>query len=583
MQLKINTQLIFDLTVTTFFVLFSITIIKFIIPDGFNTKFLMLAFKFIGWLFIIINIIFLTSWLFDREFKLKQKFRLPDLKNFILVALPLSPVIDYGLINIEYLNLNGWLYLIGTTLIFILFFSFFLPIIFSYFVSFKMLMFSGLLLTFVILNMAKISNVHSPGDSIFNNKVLLESAYIIILFSVFYGLFLFNKTTAYISVLIFSISGILISFNNMYLRNSTNIFPEYNNNNNNKLLSFLSDEDKKIRKKRNVYLLVYESYASLETLQYYGFDNSEHINFLERNGFKIYHGIYSNSATSIGTTSRILEIEGNLKQDGRHYISGDGLGLNIFKANGYETIGIFKSSYFFGFSPIKWDIYYPKENVTKIGGKTLTNSIFEGRFRFNTFDNNFPYSKYLELKKKYLVTNKSNKFFYTHNNFPNHSGNSGKCKPNEKELYFKRMKTANIEMKNDVSNIIKNDKSAIIVLLSDHGPYLTKNCYTLENFDVKTINKYDIQDRYGTFLSIHWPKDMLDLEHNIEITQDIIPAILSNLTNNKNIFDELKIERKFLDKFKIITGGVNVINGIIHGGQDDGMPLFDKRSYSIIK
>lgn len=580
MQIRINTQVIFDLAVTTFFVLFSISIIKLVIPDGFNAKFLMLAYKFIGGLFIIINIVFVISWLFNRKFELKQKFSLPDLKNLILVALPLSPVIDYGLINLEYLNLNGWLYLIVTTLSFILFFSFFLPIIFSYFASFTMLMFSGLFLTFIILNMAKISNIHSPGDYIFSNKILLEGAFIIILFSVCYGLFLFNKTTAYISVLIFTITGISISINNIYLKKSTNIFPEHNNN---KRLSYLIDKDKKIRNKRNVYILVYESYANLETLQYYGFDNSEHINFLKRNGFKTYQGVYSNSSSSIGTMSRILEMEGNLKRDGRYYISGNGLSSKIFKANGYKTIGIFKSSYFFGSSPIKWDIYYPEENVTKIGGKTLTYSIFEGRFRFNIFDKNFNYSKYLESKEKHLVSNEPNKFFYTHNNFPGHSQNSGKCRSNEKELYFEKMETANIEMKNDVSNIIKNDKSAIIVLLSDHGPFLTKNCFTLENYDVKTINKYDIQDRYGTFLSIHWPRDMLDFQHNIVITQDIVPAILSNLTNNKNLFNELKIEGKLFDKFKIITGGVNVINGIVHGGKDDGKPLFDKRSYSIIK
>ena len=99
-------------------------------------------------------------------------------------------------------------------------------------------------------------------------------------------------------------------------------------------------------------------------------------------------------------------------------------------------------------------------------------------------------------------------------------------------------------MKNDVSNILNNDPDSIIVLLSDHGPYLTKNCRTLENYDISSIDKYDIQDRYGTFLSIYWPNDISDVENNIVITQDIFPAILSRITNNKNLFKELKMAFK---------------------------------------
>ena len=136
-------------------------------------------------------------------------------------------------------------------------------------------------------------------------------------------------------------------------------------------------------------------------------------------------------------------------------------------------------------------------------------------------------------------------------------------------------------MKNDVLNIFKNDKDPIIVLLSDHGPYLTKNCTLLKDYEKNKIDKYDIQDRYGTFLSIYWPEDISDNEHNIIITQDIFPAILSNISNNKKLFKELKVERNFFDRFKSISGGVNVYNGIIKGGKDDGKPLFDKRTYKL--
>ena len=52
---------------------------------------------------------------------------------------------------------------------------------------------------------------------------------------------------------------------------------------------------------------------------------------MKGNGFEIYSGIYSNSALSIGTTSRILEIESQISRDGRYYTSGNAFGLEILK------------------------------------------------------------------------------------------------------------------------------------------------------------------------------------------------------------------------------------------------------------
>lgn len=580
MKIKIKTQLLLDLSITSLFIIFSMTIMRFIIPNGFTTKFLLLGSKLIGFIFIISSVIFLIDQFLNKNFIYKKKLDFPKFKDFIFLTLPMSPVIDYAIINSEYLNLDGVFYLFGITLIFIIFFSFLLPILFSYFASFTILMFSGLALTFTVLVMAKISNNHNPGDTIFNSRIIAEGLYIIILFGVSYLLYLFDKRIAYIAVILFVLTGIIFNFFN----NSPYATKKTREINSDRLTKFLNHNENKIVKKKNIYILVYESYANLETLKYYGFDNTSHMKFLENNGFKIYHGIYSNSAASIGSASRILEINDEIPKDGRHYTSGNAFSIKILKANGYKTSSVFKSSYFFGSSKINWDEYHPKEDITKLGGKTLTKAIFEGKFRFNIFDDDYDYQDYLELKKKYLIRDKKETLFWTHNAYPGHSGNSGKCAINENETYFKGMEKANIEMKSDISDILNNDKNSIIVLLSDHGPYLTKNCKTLENYNINEIDKYDVQDRYGAFLSIYWPKDILDnADQEIMITQDIFPAIFSNITKNKNLFEELKVRRKFFDRFETIVSGVNVQDGIIKGGKDDGKALFNKRSYNLSK
>jgi len=425
-KIKNNTQFLLDLFTSGILTLLSMLLISFVIPEGVTTKFLLRGSKIVGLISIILGAIFLVFWIFNKNFKFKKKIELPNLKDLILLALPMSPVLDFAIINIEYLDQFSLLYLILITLIFTISFSFILPILFSYFASFKILMISGIALSFTILTMAKI--VNNQTNHIFDSQFLTQGIYLIISFSILYLIYSFNKKVSYVVVVFFMLTG--ISVNSLsYLSNNPAKVKQTD-----RLLNFINDKSNNIIYKKNINILVYESYADLETLQYYGFDNTKQIEFLKKNGFNVYKGIYSNGGLSISSTSRILEIKGELSQHGRHYLSGNSFGLDIFKANGYKTIGLFKSPHFFGSSPIKWDEYYPEGDVTKMGGKTLTKAIFEGEFRFDIFDDNFEYKKYLKLKNKYLSSNKENTLFYTHNSYPGHSQNSGKCRKNEKEL-----------------------------------------------------------------------------------------------------------------------------------------------------
>ena len=395
MRFKINTQLLLDLFISGILTLFSMKLISFFIPDGVTLKFLIRALKIIVFISLILGVIFVIFLVFDKKFKFKKEIELPRFKDFALIALPMSPVIDFAIINTQYLNLTSFFYLIGITLLFSFVLSFILPILFSYFASFKILMISGLSLSFTILTMAKISG--NPTNHIFNSQFLTQGTYLILSFIILYLIYSFNKKVAYTVIFFFLATGIIVNYINYNTNNTKEVSKS------DRLINFLSNKKNKIIKKKNIYFLVYESYPNLETLEFYGFDNSNQISFLEKNGFKVYHGSYSVGGLSIASTSRLLEIKGKTSQHGRYYLSGNAFGLEIFKANGYKTIGLFKSPHFFGSYPITWDEYYPEGDVTKIGGKTLTKGIFEGEFRFDIFDDNYEYKEYLKLKKNYLI------------------------------------------------------------------------------------------------------------------------------------------------------------------------------------
>ena len=208
MRLKISTQFILDLSISGLFALFSMTILTFIIPLGVTRSFLVGGSKAVAIVFVTLSILFLISLFFNKNFKLKKKIDLPEFKDFFLLALPLSPVINYTLINTEYLTSSGLLYLFATTFTFILFLSFILPIIFSYFASINILIISGLSLSFTILSMPKIYF----GNYLLGNLFFTQGLYLVISFTSLYLLYLFDKKLTYITVILFMIAGTVLTF-----------------------------------------------------------------------------------------------------------------------------------------------------------------------------------------------------------------------------------------------------------------------------------------------------------------------------------------------------------------------------------
>ena len=316
MKLKNVSQLILDLNISAFFALISMYLLKFIIPNGYTTRFLDRGYILLGLFFMVLSIIFIFSLINNRDFRFKQKFDFPESRDFILLCLPMSPVISFVFLNLEYLNFIGFIYVIGVPFIFCLIFSFILPSLFSYFGSFKILMISGLALSFTILNMAQITN--NPTSQLFNSQFITQGFYLIGSFTITYLLYIFNKTIAYTVVIVFMLTGIVSNFlNNFSLKDSKVTQSD------NRLKSFTDNSKNKIINKKDIYVLVFESYANLETLKYYGYDNNRKIDFLKDNNFTIYHGTYSNGAKSLSSTSRILELKNKLPEDERYYLNGN--------------------------------------------------------------------------------------------------------------------------------------------------------------------------------------------------------------------------------------------------------------------
>ncbi|MBU2540887.1 MAG: hypothetical protein KJ593_03195 [Candidatus Omnitrophica bacterium] len=553
------------------------------LPQGINYVFVTRLYQWLLMLMAMLYFVFFICFYCTRHGSFKyinsvEGFYIGDL---FLLLLPMIPIVRYIILNQDSLST------FDSIMVFIIFFAvsfiltFLVPIVVGIIGSRKILMIVGLSFSYVLFNMASLASDFSWHLS---GSLKIQFIVLVVFFTISLVIYSLNRKFLNIVVaVLFAVSTLtaLISFRRIRNEIKGLIFPVDSP----KIYAYT--KGKEMKRKPDCFLLTFDAYAANETMLKYGIDNNAQEDYLIQNGFHIYKGIYSLAPGSKPSMDCVFNIRRTSRQSwlsalmGPRYsdfygagFSGNGAVQNILKENGYETFGIFSSYYFFREVGSFYDQSFPTKAVAFY--KLLAKSIFEGEFRFDVELSKKNYFKYLAKKNEVLASTTSKpRFLYTHNEFPNHSQNSGRCLGNEIELYKERLVKANKEMREDIETIKKYNPNAIIIVNGDHGPFLTKNCFfTSRNnqYDKSEIDQLDIQDRYGVLLAIKWPKDA-NIDHDkIKVLQDIFPSVFAYLYDDASILNS-RVER--LTFYELSISGVRVRNGIIVDGKDDGKLLFD--------
>ncbi|HPR59263.1 MAG TPA: hypothetical protein PK915_12935 [Bacteroidales bacterium] len=538
------------------------------LPKGVNKAFSGEMWKLALSFAVIVNLLAFLLWKFGKGNRLlmgKDKEYLVAW-DFVLLLLPLTPVVQYLIHNQDILSPLAVFHVAGIFVIIFTFFIILVPKFLGFWGSERTLAILGMAFTFILTDMAALSRQfawHELGSL----KIQL-----ILFGSVFFVCWILDRLNyrkfLYLWIAVYFLSNCLVQ---MFTPTESKAGRSDISNSSNKLVELVGNRKPSLTP--NIYLLIYDAYAQNETMLSYGIDNSLQEEFLKEKGFKFYPNTYSIAADSIRTMSRVLNASAEYYGNIRRAASGDGVVQNLLKGFGYKTFGLFPCDFFFRGCGSYYDFYFPTTIMPS--SHLFTKAIFTGEFLFDLDFGRFPHEQFVEHKlnvfKKPSITPR---FIDMHTDLPCHSQNSGICLPNETELYKKRLDQANLEMREDIETLIKNDPGAIMIVASDHSPYLTKNCTkTNRAYSISEISRLDIQDRFGTFLAIRWPSIDFEEYDEIIVLQDLFPSIFSYLFKDKRIL-EAKVDPVILESH--IVSGATVKNGIICGGIHDGKPLFVK-------
>ena len=287
--------------------------------------------------------------------------------------------------------------------------------------------------------------------------------------------------------------------------------------------NLLFEDDTSLKHKPNVYLLLFDSYSSREGLKAIGL-HVEHkfLNYLDNKDFTVYHNFFTNLQNTRFAMCTYFNMSvgyGNktfyevATRDMQRILAGKSRAFGIFKYNGYATKIIITNLTRFGFDVKNYllgDLCHADSCFDIKGDGQLLDyfAIFNNIVFHNKPKTSYPDAltekNYIDALRK-IVSDTRRKFVYGHVNRPEHAPlGKGICNEDyEIEKYAQRLEQANSLITRSIDIIEEDDPNAIIILASDHGPYILNHCSN----SIPLLTREEVAERQGAFLAIRWSKD----------------------------------------------------------------------------
>ncbi len=237
----------------------------------------------------------------------------------------------------------------------------------------------------------------------------------------------------------------------------------------------------------NIYYMVLDGYANQQVLKkYYGFDNSEFINFLKQKHFFVADSSFSNYYSTSPSLSSTLNMEYHNEKINENYLEKIRTNkvLDVLKRRGYKTYRL-QSGY-----AVTSGLSQIDSVITISAPNEFERSIL--KYSICRLDDLFGFIPFYRLKSQianlHSVVNlqfNGPKFVFIHIVAPHppyvfdEYGNRSFSKKNgdnswePKSNYVSQLKYFNGVTKKFINYTLNKDKNSVFILQSDHGPWIT--------------------------------------------------------------------------------------------------------------
>lgn len=320
--------------------------------------------------------------------------------------------------------------------------------------------------------------------------------------------------------------------------------------------------------KPDIFLLIYDGYPNEKDFAQYGIDNQPQFQWMRDQGFMIYPNTYSQYHASLGSMSRVLDMDAKPL----HGVAGPNRVLQILSQAGYRTHTVL-SSFFYQDTP-QLSPHYIYPQATKISQVfALLRGVAAGEFRAEVVYEDAPYEEWLVAKRDILKAEPEQPvFLYAHSRFPSHSQNSGRCLEDEVAQFAARLRRGNEEMRGDMALLQNRRRPAIVIIASDHGPHLTGDCLYLQDRVTADVTAAQLRDRYGVMLAVRWPTETPYSFEDPVLLQDVFFHVLAYLQQSPDLLQK-RLPRTTYGYGSTLLDGM-IQDGRVMHGVDRGRELY---------